>query len=60
MHEECIAGCAGNGIILLNIAVFSDNLAAMGVGDLDMASASVGATKVKRENTKVIEADKRS
>ena len=57
-HEECIAGCARDIITILKVVVSSDNLAAVGVGDLDMILASVEATKVKRENTTVIEADK--
>ena len=35
--------------------VSSDNLAAVGVGDSDMTLATVEITKVKRENTTVIE-----
>jgi hypothetical protein len=31
----------------------------VGAGDLDMALATVGITKVKRENTTMIEADKK-
>ena len=55
-HQERIARCARNVIIVPNVVVSSDNLAAVGVGDLDMTLTTVGITEEKRENMTVIEA----